>query len=66
MAAFFFLQFQRYKAAYNTMLGAGVNVTLYEYTAGHAFMNFESDSYCESCATLARTRLFEFMHENLE
>ncbi len=54
-------------AAYNTMHGAGVNVTLYEYDAKHSFMDFENkDAYCESCATLARTRLFEFMNTNLE
>ena len=61
------LWFQRYMAAYNTMHGAGVNVTLYEYDAKHSFMDFENkDAYCESCATLARTRLFEFMNTNLE
>ena len=54
-------------ATYNTMLNAGVDVTLYEYDAGHAFMNFENKAaYCESCATLARNRLFEFMNINLE
>lgn len=43
----------------------GVNYTFYEYDAGHAFTNPNSDNYNKTIAELSVGRMIDFMNKHL-